>query len=206
MKLHNIFHNDLPADVKFKGSIAIDTESLGLNITRDRLCLAQMSDVDQNVYFIKFDGKDYSAPNFRKILEDQSILKIFHYARFDVATLSHYLQIPKITPVFCTKIASKLVRTYTDAHGLKALCKELLNVELEKESQTSYWAAEKLTEKQKRYAANDVLFLHKIKSALEERLKEQSRAEIAQSFFDVINTVCKCDTIGFDSASILNHH
>ncbi|MDA0617101.1 MAG: ribonuclease D [Proteobacteria bacterium] len=206
MKLHNIFHNDLPSNITFKGSIAIDTESLGLNITRDRLCLAQISDADQNVYFIKFDGKDYSAPNFRKILEDQSILKIFHYARFDVATLSHYLNIPTITPIFCTKIASKLVRTYTDAHGLKALCRELLGVELEKESQTSYWAAEKLTEKQKRYAANDVLFLHQIKEVLSQRLQELGREEIAQSFFDIINTVCKCDTIGFDSALILNHH
>jgi ribonuclease D len=206
MKLHNIFHNDLPSNIIFSGSIAIDTESLGLNITRDRLCLCQISDENQNVYFVKFDGKDYSAPNLRKILEDQSILKIFHYARFDVGTLAYYLNIPKITPIFCTKIASKLVRTYTDAHGLKAICKELLDVELEKESQISYWGAEKLTEKQKRYAANDVIYLHKIKDILLERLKGQNRMEIAQGFFDVINTVCKCDCAGFDSAFMINHH
>lgn len=206
MKLHNIFHNDLPPEMNFEGSIAIDTEALGLNIVRDRLCLVQISDSEQNVYFVKFDGTDYSAPNLKKILEDQSITKIFHYARFDVAILCHYLKISQITPLFCTKIASKLVRTYTEHHGLKTLCKELLGVELEKESQSSYWAAKNLTEKQKKYAANDVLFLHEMKEILELRLKEQGRAEIAQSFFDVLNTVCKCDVIGFDSASILNHH
>ncbi|MFT4967987.1 MAG: ribonuclease D [Candidatus Deianiraeaceae bacterium] len=206
MKLHNICHNDLPSNIQFSGSVAIDTEALGLNITRDRICLVQLSDESQNVYFVKFDGKDYSAPNLRKLLEDQSIVKIFHYARFDVASLSHYLNIPTITPIFCTKIASKLVRTYTDAHGLKSLCKELLNVDLEKESQTSYWAAEHLTDKQKRYAANDVLHLHQIKEILEERLQLHGRMDIARSFFDIINVVCKCDTIGFDPASILNHH
>lgn len=206
MKIHTIFHNDLPSNIKFKDSIAIDTESLGLNIVRDRLCLAQICDSEKNVFFIKFDGKDYSAPNFRKILEDDSIVKIFHYARFDVGTLSHYLNIPKITPIFCTKIASKLVRTYTDSHGLKSICKELLNVELEKESQTSYWDAEILTERQKKYAANDVLFLHEIKEILEKRLVKENRMEIAKHFFDFMHTVCKCDIIGFDSASILNHH
>lgn len=206
MKIHNIFHNDIPDHLVFTGSIAIDTESLGLNITRDRLCLCQISDENQNVYFIKFDGKDYSAPNFRKILENPLITKIFHYARFDVGTLRHYLKIPKITPIFCTKIASKLVRTYTDAHGLKAICKELLNIELEKESQISYWGVEILTEKQKKYAANDVLHLHQIKNILEERLKETNRTHIAQSFFNIINTVTECDILGFDSATIINHH
>jgi ribonuclease D len=195
MIVHNIYHNDIPPNVTFGNSIAIDTESLGLNINRDRLCLAQMCDEKQNVYFIKFDGTDYSAPNFRKILEDEKILKIFHFARFDVAALCHYLNIPKINNIFCTKIASKLVRTYTDSHGLKSICKELLNVELEF-----------LTEKQKKYAASDVLYLHEIHSILSRRLELQKRTEIAQAFFDVLHTVCKCDLIGFDSASIINHH
>ncbi len=206
MIVNNIYHNDIPPNINFGKSIAIDTEALGLNINRDRLCLAQMCDDKQNVYFIKFDGNDYSAPNFRKILEDESILKIFHFARFDVAALCHYLNIPKINNIFCTKIASKLVRTYTDFHGLKSICKELLNVELEKESQTSYWGGEYLTEKQKKYAASDVLYLHEIHSILVKRLELHKRTEIAQAFFDVLHTVCKCDLIGFDSASIINHH
>ena len=206
MKLHNIFHNDLPPEMGFTGSIAIDTEAMGLNIVRDRLCLVQISDANQNIYFVKFDGKDYSAPNLKKVLEDQSLLKIFHYARFDVAILSHYLKISHITPIFCTKIASKLVRTYTDSHGLKSLCKEILNVELEKESQSSFWGAQNLTEKQKKYAANDVIHLHEIKDVLEKRLKEYNRMEIAQNFFNILQTVCKCDVLGFDTATILNHH
>ena len=206
MKLHNIFHNDLPEDIRFEGSIAIDTEAMGLNIPRDRLCLCQISDENQNVYFVKFDGKDYTAPNLRKVLQNPLITKIFHYARFDVGTLCHYLNIPAIEPIFCTKIASKLVRTYTDAHGLKTLCRELLGVELEKESQISYWGAEKLTEKQKKYAANDVLHLHKLKEILEERLNEAGRMSIAQKFFDVLNTVSKCEVLGFDPAFIINHH
>jgi len=202
MKLHNIFHNDLPPEMGFQGSIAIDTEAMGLNIIRDRLCLVQISDSEQNVYFVKFDGTDYSAPNLKKVLEDQTLLKIFHYARFDVAILCHYLKIEKMSPIFCTKIASKLVRTYTDFHGLKTIC----NVELEKESQSSYWGAKHLSDKQKKYAANDVIHLHQIKEILENRLKEQGRMEIAQSFFDTLHIVCKCDVLGFDAASILNHH
>ena len=164
-KVKNIklYKNDLPINVKFKGSIAIDTETMGLNINNDRLCLIQISDGNSNSYIVQFLKNCYDAPNLKKILNDQNILKIFHYARFDVAVIKKNLGI-MCKPIYCTKIASKLTRTFTDRHGLKDLCKDLLKINLNKQNQTSDWGNDNLTENQLEYAANDVLYLHEIKN------------------------------------------
>jgi ribonuclease D len=196
--------NDLPDDFQSAESIAIDTETMGLNPLRDRLCLVQLSNGDGTVQIVQFDGRDYSAPNLKALLQNQDILKIFHFARFDVAVLKHYLNVD-CTPVYCTKIASKLVRTYTDRHGLKELTRELLDVQLDKQQQSSNWSAADLSQDQKLYAANDVLYLHRLKDRLDQMLKESNRAELAQSCFNFLPVRADLDLAGWNETDIFSH-
>ncbi len=197
--------NDLPDGVTFPdGMVAIDTETLGLNVKRDRLCVAQLGDGKGNVWLVKFDGSDYSAPNLKALLNDPRVQKIFHYARFDVAVFREYLDVD-VTPVFCTKIASKLVRTYTDKHGLKNLTEELLGVQMDKFQQQSDWSAPVLTEAQKHYAASDVIYLHELKIELESRLRARGRLELAASCFNFLPTRVALDLAGWDEHDIFAH-
>jgi ribonuclease D len=203
--MHKIFLNDLPDNLELTGDIAIDTETLGLNIKRDRLCLVQIADTKGQVVLVKYDGTSYNSPNLIKLLSDKSRTKIFHFARFDVAVLMNALGLKEISPIFCTKIASRLTRTYTDYHGLKTICRELLGVDLDKESQSSNWAAEFLTEKQIKYAISDVIHLHKLKENLEQSLRSLKREDLADACHKFMNTVCKMDILGFEFDKILNH-
>ncbi len=199
-----LHRNDLAKNVKLQGSIAIDTETLGLKPHRDRLCVVQLSTGDNTAHLVQFDGKDYSAPNLKALLADQTQTKIFHFARFDVAVLQHYLGVTT-SPVYCTKIASKLVRTYTDRHGLKDLCLELLGVELSKQQQSSDWAAETLSPQQQAYAASDVLHLHALKERLDHMLARQNRTQYAQAAFDFLSTRAALDLNGFEDMDIFSH-
>lgn len=203
--MHKLFLEDIPADLTVVGDIAIDTETLGLNLKRDRLCLVQIADSAGNVFLVKYNSKNYNSPNLVKLITDETRVKIFHYGRFDIAVLMNALGIAHISPVFCTKIASKLVRTYTDFHGLKTICRELLGAELDKESQSSNWAAETLTEKQIKYAINDVLFLHRLRDSLTQMLKNVQREEIAEGCFKFLHTICKMEIAGFDPSNVINH-
>lgn len=202
----NFFKNDLPESINLGKSIAIDTETLGLNIFYDRLCLVQISSGDGNAYLINFDIDGYSkAKNLKRILSDNSIEKIFHFARFDLAILNKTFNI-KIQNIYCTKIASKLGRTYTDRHGLKELCKELLGIDLNKQEQSSYWGNDSLRQEQLKYAANDVLYLHKIKEKLDVILNREGRLEMAQKCFHTLeDIVVECDITNRDFAYLFEH-
>ena len=201
IKLHK---GDLPAGLAFPKGIAIDTETLGLNLHRDRLCLVQLSGGDGTVHLVKFDGKSYSAPHLKALLTDPRTLKIFHFARFDVAVLEKYLGV-ETNPIYCTKIASKLARTYTDRHGLKDLVGELLGIELSKQQQSSDWGAAKLSESQLAYAANDVVHLHAIRAKLEEMLVREGREAFATAAFAFLPTRAKLDLAGFEDEDIFAH-
>ena len=198
-----IYQNDLPDNISFGYSIAIDTETTGLNLKRDRLCVIQISSGDGNAHLVQFEKNNYSAPNLKKLLNDKKVLKIFHFARFDLAVLKQHLGL-EVQNIYCTKIASKLVRTYSDAHGLKSLCKELINVELSKEQQSSDWASETISEKQIEYAAADVLYLHRLKEKLDEMLKREGRFKIADQCFQFLQTRRELDLSGFES-DIFSH-
>lgn len=201
----NILHkNDLPADLQFGDSIAIDCETMGLNIFRDRLCVIQISSGDGNAHLVQFELEKYDAPNLRKLLSDDKILKIFHFARFDLVAIQYYLKV-EVKNIYCTKIASRLVRTYTDSHGLKALCDEILGVDLSKKQQTSDWGNQEITEKQIDYAAADVLYLHKLKIRLDEMLKREKRMEIFEACVKFLPTRAKLDIQGFGSMDIFSH-
>lgn len=201
IKLHK---GDLPDGLDLGPTVAIDTETLGLNPFRDRLCLAQLSSGDGVCHAVQFAPGEYKAPNLKRLLVDPKVLKLFHYARFDVAVFKHYLGVTT-RPVYCTKIASKLVRTYTDKHGLKDLVKELLNVDLSKEQQSSDWGAETLSEKQLAYAANDVAFLHRLKDGLDAMLAREGRSTIAQACFDFLPSRAELDLAGWDETDIFAH-
>jgi ribonuclease D len=201
IKLHK---NDLPAGLSFGSSVAVDTETMGLRPHRDRLCVVQLSAGDGTAHLVQLDGKDWSAPNLKALLTDSSVLKIFHFARFDVAALAAHLGVAT-GPVYCTKIASKLARTYTDRHGLKDLCGELAGVELSKQQQSSDWGAEKLTDQQRFYAASDVLYLHTLKSKLDAMLEREGRMAMAQACFDFIATRAQLDLAGFEDLDIFAH-
>lgn len=201
IKLHK---GDLPEHVTFNGSVAVDTETLGLNPHRDRLCLVQLSAGDNTAHLIQFDGKDYAAPRLKALLADPGIVKIFHFARFDIATLQKYLGVAT-TPLYCTKIASKLVRTYTDRHGLKDLASELAGVELSKQQQSSDWGADKLTDQQRHYAASDVLHLHAIKAKLDMMLDRDGRRAYAQAAFGFLPVRAGLDLAGFPEMDIFAH-
>jgi ribonuclease D len=199
------FHkNDLPANINFKNSVAIDTETMGLNIHRDRLCLLQISAGDGNAHLIQFEQNKYDAPNLKKILSDDSIEKIFHFARFDLASIKYYLNI-SIKNIYCTKIASRLIRTYTDSHGLKSICEELLGVEISKKQQSSDWGSADISEKQVEYAASDVLYLHALKEKLNKMLIRENRFEIFQSCVNFLPTRVELDLQNFSTIDIFTH-
>jgi ribonuclease D len=193
-----LYQNDLPDNLNLGNSIAIDTETTGLKIVRDRLCLIQISSGDGDAHLVRFDIGNYGAPNLKKLLSNPKILKIFHFARFDVAVLKQYLGI-EMENIYCTKIASKLVRTYTDAHGLKSLCKELAKVDLSKEQQSSDWGIAEISEDQIKYAASDVLYLHQLKEKLDEMLVREGRMEIANQCFKFLKTRTDLDLAGFEN-------
>ena len=200
----NLYIGDLPSDLNLGSVVAIDSETMGLKPQRDRLCLIQLSSGDGNAHLVQFEQCNYTAPNLIKLLEAPDITKIFHYARFDVAIIKKYLK-AETNSIYCTKIASKLVRTYTDKHGLKDLCKELLNLDLSKQQQSSDWGAKDLTEEQKIYAASDVLYLHKIKEILDQRLLREERNELADFCFKFLQTRANLDLIGFENEDIFSH-
>ena len=209
MSNYQLFQNDLPLQSlkSFKGDITIDTETLGLNIKRDRLCLIQLrNESNKKVYLIKFD-KDISpanSKNIKSLLEDKSLTKIFHYARFDMAVLKENLNI-NVRNVFCTKIASKLTRTYSSKHGLKDLVKEILNVELDKTEQTSDWSQKKLTKQQIQYAMNDVIYLCDLKKNLEAKLLEAKRLKTFKSIMNFLDTRVELDLMGWENADLFAH-
>lgn len=202
-KIH-LHKNDLPANIGFGASVAIDTETLGLKPHRDRLCVVQLSAGDGSAHLVQFDGKDWAAPNLKRLLADPKVLKIFHFARFDLAVLSRYLGVA-VAPVYCTKIASKLSRTYTDRHGLKDLVAELLSMELSKQQQSSDWAALQLSDQQKHYAASDVLHLHALKAKLDPMLSRVGRETFAAACFEFLPTQAALDLSGFDDMDIFAH-
>lgn len=195
----------MPSDFHLPGDIAIDTETMGLDLSRDRLCLIQISNGDGDAYLVQFDKKNYNAPNLKKMLLDENRGKIFHFARFDLAAIKKYLGI-ELSNVFCTKIASKLVRTYTENHGLKDLCRELLGISISKQQQSSYWGAEKLTEDQKEYAAKDVVFLHSLRAILLEMLITENRNEIAHKLFEFLPTRVNLDLMGWNEVDIFSYN
>ncbi len=199
-----LHRGDLPDGLTFGSAVAVDTETLGLKPHRDRLCLVQLSAGDGTAHLVQFDGTDWSAPRLKALLTDPGVTKIFHYARFDVAVLEQYLSV--VTgPLYCTKIASKLVRTYTDRHGLKDLCHELLGIELSKQQQSSDWAAATLSPQQLAYAASDVLHLHALKTVLDAMLARQGRTALAEACFAFIRHRAKLDLGGFEDTDIFSH-
>jgi ribonuclease D len=200
----NIHDGDLPAGLSFPNGVAIDTETLGLKPHRDRLCLVQLSSGDGSAHLVKFDGKSYDAPRLKSLLADRGVQKIFHFARFDVAVLKRYLGVVT-TPLYCTKIASKLARTYTDRHGLKDLVGELLGIEISKQQQSSDWGAPELSESQLSYAANDVLHLHRLKEKLDGMLKREGRADLAAAAFGFLPIRAELDLAGFEDDDIFAH-
>ena len=199
-----LHYGDLPENLYFGDSVAIDTETLGLDPHRDRLCVAQLSAGDGNAHLVKFSSGRIEAPNLAALLADASVLKLFHFGRFDIAVMQQYLGVTA-SPVYCTKIASKLVRTYTDRHGLKDLCRELLGVEISKEQQSSDWGADELTSQQMTYAASDVLHLHALKSRLDDMLEREGRIETAQACFDFLPTRASLDLAGWPETDIFAH-
>lgn len=199
-----LHHGDLPADVSFGASVAIDTETMGLNPHRDRLCLVQLSAGDGNVHLVKMARGPYKAPHLAALLADPKVLKLFHFGRFDIAVLEHALGV-RCEPVYCTKIAAKLVRTFTDRYGLKDLCKELLGVDLSKQQQTSDWGAETLSDDQMNYAASDVLHLHALKAKLDALLEREGRTELAQAAFRFLPTRARLDIAGWPEIDIFAH-
>ena len=198
------YKDDLPNDINFEKSVAIDTETLGLNLNRDRLCLIQFSSGDGNAHLVQISKKIKNCKNIVNLLQNKNIEKIFHFARFDMAILQRDISVIN-GDIFCTKIASKLCRTYTNKHGLLDLCAEFLNIEISKQQQSSNWAKETLSDSQKEYAANDVLYLHQIKQNLLIMLKENKREEIASECFQFLKTRINLDLIGFNNMDIFQH-
>lgn len=201
----NFVHKgDLPADVVFDGDIAVDTEAMGLRNRRDRLCVVQLSDGKGDAHLVQIDPEHFHAPRLKAILEDSSRTKIFHFARFDVAILKHYLD-TDVQPIYCTKIASRLVRTYTDRHGFRDLCRELLGNDISKQQQSSDWGAETLTPEQISYAASDVLYLHQLRDKLNIMLEREGRTAMAQQCFAFLSTRAALDLAGWAEDDIFAH-
>ena len=201
IRLHK---GDLPDLSNYPGSVAIDTETLGLIPRRDRLCVVQLSPGDGTADVVQIAKGQTSAPNLQALLADNSKEKLFHFGRFDVAALFYAFGV-EVTPVYCTKIASKLTRTYTDRHGLKELARELLGVDLSKQQQSSDWAAETLSQAQLEYAASDVLYLHQLQEKLNARLEREERIEIARACFEFLPTRARLDLIGWPETDIFAH-
>jgi ribonuclease D len=199
-----LHEGDLPADVLAPGPVAVDTETLGLNPHRDRLCLLQISDGRGDEHLVRFAAHSYAAPVLNAVLADPARLKLMHFARFDLAVIHHYLGV-WATPVFCTKIASRLTRTYTDRHGLKDMLKELVGVEISKQQQSSDWGAADLSDAQRDYAASDVRHLHRAHAVLDARLAREGRTAMAQACFDFLPTRCALDLAGWPETDIFAH-
>ncbi len=201
-----LHQEDIPADLFAPGaSIAVDTETMGLITPRDRLCLVQLSDGGPDEHLVRFAaGSDYAAPNLKAVLADPARLKLYHYGRFDVAAVRHYLGV-LAAPIWDTKIASRLVRTYTDRHGLKELVRELLGQELSKAQQSSDWGSPELSEAQKEYAASDVRYLHRLRTELERRLTREGRMALAQACFDFLPVRAELDLAGWPDIDIFAH-
>lgn len=200
-----LHEEDLPAGVLADGPVAIDTETMGLITPRDRLCVVQISDGRGDEHLVRFaPGSAYDAPNLKAIVADPNRLKLFHFGRFDIAAMQHYLGV-LATPVYCTKIASRLVRTYTDRHGLKELVRELLGQEISKQQQSSDWGAPVLSDAQKDYAASDVRYLHQLKEELDRRLEREGRMELAQACFDFLPSRARLDLAGWPEIDIFSH-
>lgn len=195
---------DLPQGLDLGPVVAVDTETMGLDPTRDRLCLVQLSAGDGTCHLVQIGKGQIEAPTLSRLLADADTLKLFHFARFDIAMLNRYLGVA-VAPLYCTKIASKLVRTYTDKHGLKDLTKELLGIDMSKQQQSSDWGAETLTQAQQQYAASDVLHLHALKQRLDEMLAREGRAELAQACFDFLPTRAQLDLSGWADEDIFAH-
>ena len=203
MAIH-IHNSDLPRNLDLGASIAIDTETMGLNPHRDRLCLVQLSSGDGDAHLIKIADVNAKTPNLKSLLADPARAKLFHFARFDVAVLEHYIG-PIGGEIYCTKIASKLARTYTDRHGLRDLCRELLKVDISKQQQSSDWGADSLTDEQADYAAGDVLYLHQIRAHLDTMLEREGRQKLAAACFAFIRTRSALDLNGFADLDIFHH-
>lgn len=195
---------DLPADVTFGDSVAIDTETMGLNPFRDALCVVQLSGGDGVAHVVRLRRPDYNCPNLKAVLTNRKILKIFHYARFDVTMFQRWLETPCV-PVYCTKIASRLARTYTDRHGLKDLAREMIGLDMSKAQQSSDWGQAKLSDAQLAYAASDVLHLHEIKAKLDVMLARENRTELAQACFDFLPVRAALDLYGWAEEDIFSH-
>ena len=201
IKLHK---GDLPGGLDLGSNVAIDTETLGLSPGRDRLCLVQLSSGDGQAHLVQFARDAYDAPNLKRLLLDRNVLKLFHFARFDLAMMRRYLGV-MAAPVYCTRTASKLARTYTDKHGLKDLVKELLDVDLSKQQQSSDWGAAALSEQQLAYAANDVAYLHRLKTSLDAMLIREGRMALAEACFDFLPARAELDLAGWAEGDIFAH-
>ena len=199
-----MYEGDLPDGLDFGSSVAIDSETMGLNPHRDRLCVVQLSSGDGNAHLVRFKRGEYNAPNLKALLENPDVLKIFHFARFDVAVMKAYLG-AETAPLYCTKIASKLVRTYTDRHGLKDLCRELGGITLDKQQQSSDWGADNISEAQQEYAASDVLYLHTIKEKLDMMLAREERTHLADAAFKFLPIRADLDLGGYEYMDIFSH-
>ena len=203
MTIH-LHQYDIPDNLSFHGTVAVDTETSGLNLKRDRLCLIQLSDGNGDAHLVHFPTPRYDAPHLKRLIADDTVTKLFHFARFDIAVLSQRLNV-WCTPVYCTKIASKLVRTYTDRHSLKELCRDLLGIELTKAQQSSDWGAAILTQEQQIYAASDVLHLHRLREKLDVMLEREDRSDLAIKCFAFIQTRARLDLAGWGEDDIFAH-
>jgi ribonuclease D len=201
---HHLHHGDLPEDVNFGSAVAVDTEAMGLNPHRDRLCLVQLSAGDGNAHLVQLAPGAYEAPRLKALMADSTITKIFHFARFDLAMIYHYLGV-MAGPIYCTKIASRLARTFTDRHGLRDLCKDVLNVDLSKQQQSSDWGAATLTDQQLHYAATDVFHLHALRARLDAMLEREGRADLARAAFDFLPARVLLDLEGWAEQDIFAH-
>jgi ribonuclease D len=203
LKIH-LHKNDLPDGLDFGAAVAVDTETMGLNLARDRLCLAQLSAGDEVCHLVQFTGGTYDAPRLAALFADESVTKLFHFARFDLAAIERYLGVA-CGPVYCTKTASKLARTFTDRHGLRDLCRDLLGVDLSKQLQSSDWGAAKLSDDQLRYAASDVLYLHRLRDILDGMLAREGRQALAQACFDFLPARARLDLAGWGEVDVFAH-
>jgi ribonuclease D len=201
---YQLHRGDLPEGLLFGDAIAVDTEAMGLNPHRDRLCLVQVSRGDGDAHLVQFAAGCYGAPNLKRLLADPAVTKLFHFARFDIAILYHYLGVMP-EPLYCTKIASRLTRTFTDKHGLRDLCKDVLGVDLKKEQQSSDWGAPSLSDEQLRYAASDVLHLHALRARLDQMLAREGRSELARQCFEFLPARALLDLEGWAEQDIFAH-
>ncbi len=201
---NTLHRGDIPADLSFGDSVAVDTESMGLDPRRDRLCLVQLSSGDGNAHLVQLMPGQYQAPNLRKLLSNPKVTKLFHFARADLAMLKFYFGVMPL-PVYCTKIASIFARTFTDRHSLKDLTRELLGIDLSKEQQTSDWGAEKLSDEQIKYAGSDVLYLHRLRAKLDDMLVRENRQKLAQGFMECLPWRAEADLAGWKDIDVFSH-